>query len=70
MPRLDLLQPDNSMCKDPVTRRNSHGKVADVLECRTFSRHDDISEERVVRVDMGASLDGRDHRNADVRNVL
>src|SRR5271169_95715 len=56
--------------KNPVTWRNSHGKVADVLECRTFSRHDDASEERVVRVDMGASLDGRDHRNADVRNVL
>src|SRR6476660_4222582 len=57
-------------CKDPVTRRNSHGKVADVLECRAFSRHDDTSEERVVRVDMGASLGGCDHRNADVRNVL
>src|ERR1700722_20375461 len=56
--------------KNPVTRRNSHGKVADVLERRTFSRHDDASEERVVRVDMGASLDGRDNRNADVRNVL
>src|SRR6202030_4673182 len=54
----------------PGPRRNSHGKVADILECRTFSRHHDASEERVVRVDMGASLDGRDHRNADVRNVL
>jgi hypothetical protein len=44
--------------------------MTDVLECRTFSRNDDIGKQREVRVDMGASLDGRDHRNADVRDVL
>ena len=57
-------------CKNPVTRCNADSKMTDVLERRTFSCHDDIREEGVIRVDMGASLDGRDHRNADVRNVL
>jgi hypothetical protein len=44
--------------------------MADVLECRTFSRDDDAGEVRVIRVDVGASLNGRNHRNADVRNIL
>ena len=62
--------PITPRCKDSVARGNSHGKVADILECRTLSRHDDISKERVVGVDIGPSLDSRDHRNPDVRNVL
>src|ERR1700757_3255878 len=33
--------------KDPITRGNSHGKVADVLERRTFSCHDDTCKEGV-----------------------
>ena len=57
-------------CRNPVTRRNSDGKVADVLEGRIFTRYYDTGEDRVVRMDMRASLDGCDHRNADVRNVL
>ena len=32
--------------------------MANVLECRTFSGHDDISEKRVVRVDITGSLKG------------
>jgi hypothetical protein len=64
MPRLDLLQ------LDTVTRRYAYGEVADVMESRTFSCHDDTSEERVIRVDVGASLDRRNHRNVDVCNVL
>src|SRR5258708_9609321 len=56
--------------EDPVTRRNAHGEMANVLECCTVGRHDDAGEERVVGMDMGGSLDGRDHRNADIRDVL
>ena len=56
--------------EDAVTRRNTYGIVRDILKGRTLARHNDIGEQYIIGVHVGATLDRRNHRHADVGDVF
>src|SRR5580698_1886965 len=56
--------------KNAIAGHNTRGEVAYVLERRTLGRNNDVGQERVLRMDMGTSLDGCNDRHANVGYVF
>src|SRR5580658_4447539 len=70
MPRTSRSTAITPRDEDAVTRRNSYGIVRDILKGRTLARHNDIGEQYIIGVQVGATLDRRNHRYADVGDVF
>ena len=56
--------------KDSVARHNTAGKVGQIVEGGAFRRHNHAGEKGIFGVHVRPSLDGRDQRHTDVRDVL
>src|SRR5258708_21494572 len=56
--------------KDSVTRCNASGIVAHILEGRPLGSHNHVGEQRIIGVNVRASLDRRDDRHTYVGYVF
>jgi hypothetical protein len=66
-PRAGAITPRG---EDTVAGHDARSEMTYVLKGRTLPRHDDVSEQGVLGMDMRASLDGRDDGDAYVGDVL
>ena len=56
--------------KDSITRHDARSIMPNILEGRALRRHNDIGEQRILGVNVGASLDRCDDRHANVGYVF
>src|SRR6202012_4750978 len=57
-------------CEDSVARHNSSCKVRHVVKSCSFSRNNYIGQQCILGVHIGASFNGCNHRDTDIRQIL